>query len=340
MKILIIKTSSLGDIVQSLSVIPYLKDRYPSAQIDWIVEEPFSQLLINHPDLHRVFRIQTKKWRKFFWKKESRQEISTFLSELRKEDYHLIFDLQGNIKSGLCAWQAKSPIKVGFGCRTVSEWPNLLFSNRKFNPPPGLNIREDYLYLAQMGNSPSSAPLEERQEAVKAPPLKIMICPGSNWENKTLSSSTLIEFLKRIQSHLSCHYLFIWGTPNEKKDLEVIQKEFPETSTLCEKLNLNELKDLMNQMDLVIAMDSLPLHLAGTTRAKTYSIFGASSSNKYKPLGQQHHAFQGACPYNQKFEKRCKLLRSCKTGGCMKNIRGEQLFDHFILWWRSFESFS
>ena len=86
----------------------------------------------------------------------------------------------------------------------------------------------------------------------------------------------------------------------------------------------------MASVDMVIAMDSLPLHLAGTTETPTFSIFGASSANKYKPKGKKHLAFQGTCPYKRTFERRCPVLRTCSTGACIRDLHGEELFHYFL----------
>jgi len=83
-------------------------------------------------------------------------------------------------------------------------------------------------------------------------------------------------------------------------------------------------------MQLVIAMDSLPLHLAGTTNTKTFSFFGPSSSAKFMPMGEQHHAFQGSCPYGKVIQRRCPIIRTCKTGACLRGISSDTLFDAFL----------
>ena len=127
----------------------------------------------------------------------------------------------------------------------------------------------------------------------------------------------------------------IWGNPTEKEIAEELVVALPQQCSLINKVSLPSLQNLMTQVDLVLAMDSLPLHLAGTTTTPTYSIFGASSANKYKPVGERHEAFQGSCPYGKKFERRCNILRKCKTGACIKQLEGRQLFDHFNAWWLS-----
>ncbi len=92
-------------------------------------------------------------------------------------------------------------------------------------------------------------------------------------------------------------------------------------------LSLSLLQNWMRSMDLVIAMDSLPLHLAAEANVPTFSVFGPSFAAKYSPMGSKHVSIQGVCPYGQVFAKRCSILRTCKTGACMKNITAEQLFS-------------
>jgi heptosyltransferase-1 len=83
----------------------------------------------------------------------------------------------------------------------------------------------------------------------------------------------------------------------------------------------------MKGMDLVISMDSLPLHLAGSLNIPTFGVFGPSSAQKYNPSPSP--AFQAACPYNEVFMKRCPKLRTCPTGACLKNLEGDRLYKTF-----------
>lgn len=351
MKVLIVKTSSLGDIVQTFHILSYLKNISNDIQIDWVVEHPFSELLQAHPAIHKVFIIHTKKWRQCFWKKEIRQEIQQFYQSLSSHCYDIIFDLQGNIKSGIVTALARSPIKVGFGRAAVAEWPNLLFTNHRYTPPSNQNIRNDYLFLVQ-SQFKSTPPYiyegvqlkisQTEEEKIKhiltniqPNQTKIMVCPGSNWTNKQLSTMALKEFLIALSQNMATYYLFIWGTKEEKQIVEELAQSFPNSNIILDKLALPTLQNLMAQLQLVIAMDSLPLHLAATTYTPTYSVFGASAASKYKPVESRHAAFQGLCPYGQSFEKRCAILRSCPTGACIKDISGHVLFNHFIKWWKT-----
>lgn len=350
MHILIVKMSSLGDIIHTFPVLQYLKQSYPDAKIDWVVEQPFAELVQAHPFVNRVLRVQTKKWRSQSFKKATWQELAALRRELRQCPYDVVLDLQGNTKSSLVTASAKSRLKVGFGKTSVTEWPNLLATTQRYNPPPNRNIREDYLFLAQSAfgdfspiqdagvNLIVSAQDKERlkplvEQCQKITGLKILVCPGSIWANKQLSADTLQSFLKCILKQYPAHFFFIWGSQEEKKIAEELSAHLPQNSSVIERLPLPSLQNLMAQMDLVMAMDSLPLHLAGTTATPTYSVFGASAAHKYKPVGEQHEAFQGTCPYGKSFKKRCDLLRTCKTGACIKQLEARELFEHFSEWW-------
>jgi heptosyltransferase-1 len=351
MQILIVKMSSLGDIIHAFPVLQYIKQYYPQAQIDWVVEQPFAELVRAHPFVNRVLCVQTKKWRSQLLKGATWQELAHFRRELRQSSYHIVLDLQGNVKSGFVTACAKSLVKVGFDYATVPEWPNVLATNRRCNPPKGRNIREDYLFIAQSAFG-KFAPITEKgmqlkltleektllnpvlEQCQQIKGLKVLVCPGSNWPNKQLSKETLKNFLQCLSKQLSPHFLLLWGNPAEKVIADELATVLPQQSLVINKLPLPALQNLMTHVDLVLAMDSLPLHLAGTTSTPTYSVFGASSAKKYKPLGEQHQAFQGRCPYGKHFEKRCDQLRTCKTGACIKQLEGQQLFDHFYEWWK------
>jgi heptosyltransferase-1 len=161
-----------------------------------------------------------------------------------------------------------------------------------------------------------------------------MVCPGSNWPNKQLAPETLQGFLDRISRHIAgARFHLVWGTPEEKQLADSLCARYP-GSIIVDKLPLPSLQALMAKMKLVIAMDSLPLHLAGTTSALTYSVFGASSAAKYNPLGAEHRALQGTCPYGRTFAKRCPILRTCPTGACIKGLTSEQIWNDFWPWYK------
>jgi heptosyltransferase-1 len=337
MKVLIVKASSLGDILHVFPVIDYLVQK--GAQIDWVVEDAYSELLRAHPCIHRVIGINSKVWRKNPFKRELLQSIS----RLREEKYDIAFDLQGNIKSGIITAFSRAKIKVGFGFKTVAEWPSLLTTSKRYNPPAGSSIRQDYLSIVQSYFNDTSSfaetssillqiseqEKEQLHELLASKGPHILVCAGSAWPNKQVSQEALVRLLRKLSLAKQPHFYFLWGSDQERIEAEKLQRTFSSVATLLPRMRLPVLQNFMAMVHQVIAMDSLPLHLCATTNSPSFSIFGASSMKKYKPIGEQHVAIQGSCPYGKTFEKRCPILRTCATGACIRRFSGEELFEHF-----------
>lgn len=347
-KILIVKTSALGDIIHAFAVASYLKMRFPEASLHWAVEKGCADLVKAHPLIDQVIEVDTKTWRKHPLSFSTWKAVFHLRKQLKQANYDLVIDLQGNSKSALITGSAKAKEKVGFDRRSVPELPNLLVTNRRFNVSSGISIQKRYLSLVQQyfGDVSSFEPiavslklntnetkmLSNWRASSIAHPFKVMVCFGSKWPNKRLSSDTLIAFLKLMQAQLKPQFCFIWGNSEEKLIAEHLHSEFTESQSLG-NLSLALWQHTMMHMDLVIAMDSAALHLCALTETPTFSVFGPSLSSVYKPLGERHGFFQGSCPYNQRFDARCSILRSCETGSCMKDIDPKQLFDCFNQFW-------
>lgn len=335
-KILIVKTSALGDIIHAYPALHYLRKKFPDAVIDWVVENSCADLVKSHPYVDHALCVDTKAWRKSEFSLKAFNEIRSFKNRLRQIHYDVIFDLQGNVKSGFITAFAKGQYKVGFSWSAVPEWPNVFFTNRRYGLETGKNIRYDYLSLvcSFFGEVPGAIDCEisltilpEEKERV----LKIvsevsvngreliLVCPGSAWPNKQLSEKTMLDLLIFLESKKECAFLFASGSQKEREYVEKL-KAHVKHAICIEKLKLSSLQNLMSKCNLVIAMDSLPLHLAGTTPTPTLTAFGPSTAKKYNPLGNNRIAIQGTCPYGRTFEKRCPILRTCPTGACIKDI--------------------
>lgn len=331
MRYLIVKTSAFGDIIHAYPVVELLKECDPNAQVDWVVEKRMSALVKGHPLVDRCIEVDTKSWRKkFLWK-----EFRAFLKSLRQERYDAVFDLQGNIKSGLITFFSRACHKVGFGFKSAPEAVSALFYSERFNPPKGQNVRDDYLLLAQqfLGTDKRAATttLLQLTEQIEDYSGAWLIAPGSNWVNKQLTYEQLVAFLTHCQSEFSPKFIFLCGSEAEKTQALKLVATFP-GSRLLYKPTLAVLQHSMAKLDLAITMDSLPLHLAASAQCPTFSFFGPSSSSKYNPPGVSHGVFQGSCPYGITFEKRCPRLRTCPTGACLREVSPDSLFAAFKTW--------
>ncbi len=128
MRVLIVKTSALGDIVHAMPVLDYLHKASEGIEIDWVVEERFADLLSANPLVSNVFTVDTRKWRSRLFSPSTWREIFSLKNRLAERRYSIVFDLQGNIKSGLIARFSGCSRRYGFDADAVRESANLRFT--------------------------------------------------------------------------------------------------------------------------------------------------------------------------------------------------------------------
>ncbi|NUP87929.1 MAG: hypothetical protein HUU30_19560, partial [Burkholderiaceae bacterium] len=119
-RVLIVKTTSMGDVVHALPAVTDLHRRCPDATIDWLVEAPFAAIPALHPAVQQVLPLAWRKWRRSLWRAETRQAIANLRLRLRAQRYDLVIDLQGLVKSMLWGLQARGPL-VGYDRRSIRE---------------------------------------------------------------------------------------------------------------------------------------------------------------------------------------------------------------------------
>jgi heptosyltransferase-1 len=154
MRILLVKLSSLGDVIQTTAVVPDVLEVFPDARIDWVVEEAFAPLVARVRGVHDVLAIGQRRWRKSWFSAATRAERSGFRHRLRLNTYDVVIDFQGLMKSALVARQAQlSPagfsITYGNGSDACSyEWPVRYMLQRTVPMPQRIHAVARYRLLA------------------------------------------------------------------------------------------------------------------------------------------------------------------------------------------------
>jgi heptosyltransferase I len=347
--ILIIKTSAIGDVIQTFPVLEYLRLRFPDAQIDWVVEQEIAPLLRAHPQVNNVIEVRTRSWKKAPFSSQTLSECRAFNKKLRSTTYDLLFDLQGNTKSAVITSCAKAKAKIGFDWKSVREKSNLLVTNQRISVPTNINVRLKYLKLVQgYFNDDSEFAIQgiplriSEEESLRLKQIcqdprlskrpRLMVCFGSKWANKRMETATLTYLLQRIAADCDPSFLFIFGNEEEKGIAEGLDAHFNERSIPVGDLSLPLWQALMWEVDGVIAVDSAALHLCGTTQTPSFSVFGPTLPSYFKPMEARHVAVRGNCPYQRTFSSQCPVLRTCPTGACIHQLPVDDLFRSFKEW--------
>lgn len=152
MRILLIKTSSLGDVIHNLPVLSDLARAFPDAVIDWCVEEAFAEIPRLHPALHRAIPVAVRRWRKGLTRRTVWREIGDFRQTLAAEDYDFVLDTQGLVKSALVA-KAAPGVHLGYSAAAAREPLAARFYDKTFAIPRNLHAvtRNRWLAAAAFG---------------------------------------------------------------------------------------------------------------------------------------------------------------------------------------------
>ncbi|MDP5238387.1 lipopolysaccharide heptosyltransferase I [Uliginosibacterium sp. 31-16] len=145
--ILLVKTSSLGDVIHNLPVVSDLRRIWPNIAIDWVVEENFAEIPRLHPGVRTVFPVAIRRWRKALGQKSTWQEIAAFRRAVRANCYDIVLDTQGLVKSGVLTWLADG-LRCGYSREVAREPLAALFYDCKYAIPPNAHAVERNRWLS------------------------------------------------------------------------------------------------------------------------------------------------------------------------------------------------
>jgi heptosyltransferase-1 len=330
MKILIIKLSAIGDVVQTLPALEAIKKRYPDSKITWVVEEAAAGILEGHPLVDRLLVSQRKTWlqqlRNPVTALRGLRGITGFIRDLRSTSYDIAIDFQGLFKSGMVIGGARAKRKIGFdGTRELSY----LFLNERL--PAYDNEKhalERYLdiarYLGAQDLSPTcTLPLGPEREGVlqrlgtlKQPgrPLVVMN-PGARWKTKLWPEKNFAALADRLMNEKNAVVLFAGG-PDDRAMIERIRSQMKGTGAhnWAGETTLKELAALASLSDLFVTTDTGSMHLAVAAGAKVLALFGPTAPWRTGPYGQLDRVVRTGIACSPCFQRDCDKKVECMAG--------------------------
>ena len=321
---LVIKTSSLGDILQTLPVVLSLKNRYPSMVMDWVVEKKWAPTLEAFKGIDKLLVCDFKTWKKKPLKHFA--AIRKFIQVLKQQKYDLVLDFQGNLKSGVIMGLAKGKEKRSFAFSQLPEKTHYLFKAKR------LVVKQthylDYYHGLVSDLIPKLEPVKpELKKSKLAEELEIdlskkviMLGLGSFWRSKEMSTEQIKELLKKLSNENA--FFIIPALSSEKKKFEELLGSY--SGIVISFPELMDYVPYFEKTTLFIGVDSSLLHLARLLKIPSQGIFGPSSSLFYG----SDEDLQGSCPFNRSFIKRCPQLRTC-SAPCMKNLNFKKAHNQY-----------
>ena len=337
-KILILKFSALGDVVHTLPIAATIRKSLPDSHIAWMVEERYQDILAGNPDIDEVIPLRTKVWRKN-WNSKSLGEILNTIKTLRRQNFDLVLDLHGLLKSGVIAGLSGASTRVGFHRKNCKEKINTLFTNRKApHMTKGLHVVDMTLTLLQTALGkveeaklfPLQVPNEMDEKVARFfdqnPDLTrrpiIGINPGAGFESKQWELTRFAELADRVSEELGASILLTWG-PGEELKAQQISAHMKQKNWIAPPTSILESIALYKRMALLVSCDSGPLHLVAALGIPTVSIFGPTDPTRNGAYGVNHEAVYKVLACSFCWKKTCPL----GTKECMQQVTVDEVFQ-------------
>jgi heptosyltransferase I len=328
-KVLIVKTSALGDVIHALPVLAWLHSADPTMEVDWLVEESFAPLLEGHPLLCRVHRIATRSWRRQGWPAAAREGWQA-IGSLRRERYDVVLDLQGNSKSGLFTRLSGAPRRYGFARDGVREWLNLLATNRHVALTAAAHhISDRSLAIARAafpqghehllaGPLPIQADAAGRvgaqlAEAGLAERQFVVLHYGTTWPTKLWAVENCQALVQRLAAETELAPVLTWGSAEERAVVERIAAAGDGKAIVWPRGTLPELAALLARAAVVVGGDTGPVHMAAAVGTPTVSLFRVTDSERNGPRGDRHVRLQAPLECAPCLRKSCERDGECSA---------------------------
>lgn len=298
MKILILKPSSLGDVILALPVLRLLKLHFPKSEIYWWIDSGLATLLENDPDLTGVFLFHRKRWGSpLHW-----NEMFASILEMRRKKFDWVIDLQGLARSGTFAWLANGGLTVGVsdsregapGFYDVAvprssqdthavDW--YLDVVKSLNVP----VHHNFVWLPTRVEAQNS--VQEKWAARQS--RWIAIIPGSRGLNKRWPTEYFAELTKRLAARNGEFRCVILGGKEDQPLGAIIAQTEPQRCLdLTGKTSLPEMIEWIRWSDLAVASDTGPMHVAAALGKPVVGMFGPTNPNRTGPYGQIDRALR------------------------------------------------
>jgi len=323
-RILIIKLSSFGDIIQGLPVGAVLHRRFPGVKITWILNQQYKQIAEFASDIDKVIPFQRKRWGKIVNLFNTLIEFRRFISSIQAQHFDAVLDMQGLFRSGLIAFLSRIPVRIGF--QDAREGASLFYNYKVKVPYKRENAVERYLSLTEYMGCGYNKPVFNIQIPNLSPMFRnvqsayIIISPGARWQTKRWPAQQFVKLIGRLKENYKFGIVLIGDRKDRAIANDIIGQLKNKVVDLTGKTSLLELAWVLKKSILLVTGDSGPMHLANALDKPVVALFGPTDPGRTGPLGKGNRIIKGTVPCSPCFQKKCKDIR------CMDAITVEDVF--------------
>ena len=332
MRVLIIKTSSMGDIIHTLPALTDAQHHFPNIQFDWIAEQSFAEIPAWHPAVQRVIPINFRHWRKQPFTRSTWQEIKAFKHALQR-NYDVILDAQGLVKSAVLGF-ATQGLRVGLDWSSARESSASLFYQRKlkvnFYQHAVVRMRE--IFAKGLEYTIPTTPPDFAIKTIFSSKFKdkkyLVLLHGTTWESKQWPELYWQQLAKIITDN-GYQVILTGGNSDEQARAARIANQLP-NSLVLPRQTISQMAALLQGSVGAIAVDTGFAHLAGALAIPTISIYGATNPDFSGALGPHSHHIRADFPCAPCLNRICTYKGlSSVTPACYEAITPSLVWQHF-----------
>lgn len=303
-RVLVIKTSSMGDIIHTLPALTDAVNAIPAISFDWVVEEAFAEIPKWHPFVDRIIPIFLRRFRKKPLQLLNSGELIHFFSELRKRRYDLVIDAQGLIKSAMVTRFSRG-LRCGLNWQSAWEPLASLAYQKKIEVDPKLHAikRMRLLFSKALSYSVDDSILNyglqlnnlKINKSIDIEGKFLLFIHGTTWDTKEWPETYWIE-LAKIAAQNEFRVLLPWGNNKEEQRAKRIAA-VSSNAVVLPRTSLTELANILNAASGVVSVDTGLGHLAAALNVPTVSLYGPTDPKEIgtQGLNQTHISVNFKC---------------------------------------------
>jgi lipopolysaccharide heptosyltransferase II len=330
LKILILKPSSLGDVVQALPVLRLLKRHLPASEIFWWIDSALAPLLEGDSDLTGIVRFERKRWAApRHW-----PEMFRSIRWMREQNFDWVIDLQCLARSGAFAWLANGQFLIGLdevregargfydvAIRRASFHTHAVDWYLAVLPRLGVPVHKNFQWLPERPAIAAAIKSKWQTDGARW----IAIQPGARWENKRWPVEFFAELVRLLAKKFPGARFAVLGTAEDKSLGETIARaEAQRCLNLCGQTSLLEMIEWLRRCELMITNDTGPMHVAAALSKPLVALFGPTEPRRTGPYGQLENVLRIDLPCSPCLKSHCTYE---KPDECLKAISPATVFE-------------
>lgn len=320
-RILLIRLSSLGDIVLTTPAIRAVRSHYPNAYIAMLVAQQSADVLLENPHLNEIIQFNR------LAKDKDTREMFRILRILRQRQFTLTLDLQRKFRTELLMYLSGASERVGKGRLCTIRVPDPIekhATERYFDVLHAAGIpaedRQLKIHLSDAERTKATVTLENI--GIKETQLKVGLFPGAGWKLREWMPERFASIGDKLVQDYDAQVI-VFGGPNEVKLVDNVCELMQEhVFHFAGILGIRELTACIEKCNLFLTNDTGPMHIASAVRTPTVALFGPGNHIRFQPLGERDMTIRHDVPCNP-----CKQFTDrCKNNICMKKITVDEVW--------------